>query len=137
MSVTPEILERLQGVQRTGEGWLAFCPAHEDREQRSLSISQTPERTLLHCFVGCPPEQIVRAAGTTLASLFTTNTSSSPARGSAGNGARPVLTLEAFAAANMDLLSSRPSILDRYYRAGTLASERARRSFVLPDRLVP
>lgn len=40
-----------------------------------------------------------------------------------------------FAAANPDLLTWRPSVLDRYYRPGTLASERARRSFVLPDRL--
>jgi hypothetical protein len=41
----------------------------------------------------------------------------------------------AFAARNADLLSWRPSALDRYYRPETLASERARRAFVLPDRL--
>lgn len=99
MLVTPEILERLQGVQRAGDGWLAFCPAHEDRKQRSLSISQTQERTLLHCFVGCAPEQIVRSAGTTLAALFTANTPATAAGSAAGNGTRPVLTLEAFAAA--------------------------------------
>jgi hypothetical protein len=40
---------------------------------------------------------------------------------------------EAFAARNDDLLHWRPSILGRYYRAETLASERARRIFVLPD----
>ncbi|HSP13465.1 MAG TPA: hypothetical protein VLV78_01790 [Thermoanaerobaculia bacterium] len=39
----------------------------------------------------------------------------------------------AFAARNPDLLAWKPSILDRYYRAETLASERARRTFVLPD----
>jgi hypothetical protein len=42
-------------------------------------------------------------------------------------------TWEAFAARNGDLLAGR-SALDRYYRPETLASERARRSFVLPDR---
>ena len=39
----------------------------------------------------------------------------------------------AFAAANADLFES-PSVLGKYYRAETLASERARRSFVMPDR---
>jgi hypothetical protein len=42
---------------------------------------------------------------------------------------------EAFAAANADLLRWRPSVLERYYTAETLFSERARRAFVLPDRL--
>jgi hypothetical protein len=43
---------------------------------------------------------------------------------------------DAFAAANPDVLCRRPSALDRYYRKETLTSERARRSFVLPDRLM-
>jgi hypothetical protein len=43
---------------------------------------------------------------------------------------------EVFAAGNPDLLSWRPSVLDRYYREETLKSERARRTFVMPDRLV-
>jgi hypothetical protein len=42
---------------------------------------------------------------------------------------------EDFAARNPDLLRWKPSPLDRYYREETLASERARLSFVLPDRL--
>ena len=37
-----------------------------------------------------------------------------------------------FAAANPDLLQWKPSILDRYYDPETLASERARRVFVMP-----
>jgi len=40
-----------------------------------------------------------------------------------------------FAADNADLLTWRPSILDRYYRPETLASDLARRVFVLPDRI--
>ena len=38
-----------------------------------------------------------------------------------------------FAAANVDLLQWRPSILRRYYREETLQSDFARRVFVLPD----
>jgi hypothetical protein len=40
-----------------------------------------------------------------------------------------------FAARNCELLAWRPSILDRYYHPGTLASARARQTFVMPDRL--
>jgi hypothetical protein len=40
-----------------------------------------------------------------------------------------------FARRNPDLLAWRPSVLDQYYRPETLASELARRSFVMPDAL--
>lgn len=40
-----------------------------------------------------------------------------------------------FAAANADLLSWKPSVLERYYRKETLDSAHARRVFVMPDRL--
>ena len=49
-------------------------------------------------------------------------------RGAAGS------TWEDFAAANPDLLTWKPSVLDRYYRPETLGSELARRVFVMPDR---
>ena len=39
-----------------------------------------------------------------------------------------------FAALNPDLFSWKPSILDRYYRPDTLTSDKARRTFVMPDR---
>jgi hypothetical protein len=42
---------------------------------------------------------------------------------------------EEFAAANCDLMGWRGGVLSRYYRDETLASELARRVFVLPDRL--
>jgi hypothetical protein len=40
-----------------------------------------------------------------------------------------------FAAANPDLLSWKPSILDRFYTAETLWSDLARRTFLMPDRM--
>lgn len=42
---------------------------------------------------------------------------------------------EEFAARNGDLFAWKPSILSHYYRDETLASELARRVFVLPDRM--
>ena len=43
----------------------------------------------------------------------------------------------AFAAANGDLLSWKPSLLDQYYTPETLWSDLARRIFVMPDRIAP
>ena len=43
---------------------------------------------------------------------------------------------EAFAAANPDLLNWKESVLKKYYREETLASDLARATFLMPDRLV-
>jgi hypothetical protein len=89
--VKPAILDRLRGVQPSGDGWLAFCPAHPDRTTRSLSVSITPDgKTLLHCFVGCAVEKIVAAVDMSLADLMASRTAAA---------SRSPLTLEAFAAA--------------------------------------
>jgi hypothetical protein len=40
-----------------------------------------------------------------------------------------------FAAQHADLLSWKPSILDRFYRDVTLWSDRARQTFLMPDRI--
>jgi hypothetical protein len=45
----------------------------------------------------------------------------------------PATDWESFASANPDLLTWRPSLLDRYYEPETLASDLARRVFVMPD----
>ena len=42
---------------------------------------------------------------------------------------------EAFAAANPDLLTWKPSVLGAYYREETLRSDLARRVFLLPDQV--
>ena len=45
------------------------------------------------------------------------------------------LDWETFAAGNPDLLVWKPSLLERLYTSETLRSERARRVFVMPDRM--
>lgn len=42
-------------------------------------------------------------------------------------------TFDAFRARNPELFTWKPSVLDRYYTAETLWSERARQTFVFPD----
>jgi hypothetical protein len=53
-----------------------------------------------------------------------------------GAGAISTLPWAAFAKDHADLLTWNPSILDRYYTPDTLWSDRARRTFVMPDRLL-
>ena len=45
----------------------------------------------------------------------------------------PAETWEVFAAANTDLLVWKPSILERYYSKELLATDLARRTFLMPD----
>jgi len=64
-----ELLERLDGVRRQGDGYIARCPAHEDKNP-SLSLTERDGKILLHCFAGCPPEAIVSALGLEMKDLF-------------------------------------------------------------------
>jgi hypothetical protein len=49
----------------------------------------------------------------------------------------PAVDWPTFAAANADLLTWKPSVLDRLYTADTLWSDLARRTFLMPDRVPP
>jgi len=66
------ILARLRGVRPNGNGYIAHCPAHEDRKP-SLSIREEGGKLLLHCHAGCSTEQVCSALGIELSDLFSTN----------------------------------------------------------------
>lgn len=60
----------LKGLRRSGGGYLAVCPAHEDRTP-SLSIAAGADgRVLLHCWAGCRTRDIVAALGLQSSDLF-------------------------------------------------------------------
>ena len=64
-----EITECLH-ARRSGAGWIARCPAHEDRSP-SLSIGEGRDgRILLHCFGGCTSEAVCESLGLSLTDLF-------------------------------------------------------------------
>lgn len=63
------VLARLQGVRRNGSGWMARCPAHEDRNP-SLSITERDGRVLLHCHAGCTVEAVCAALKIEMRDLF-------------------------------------------------------------------
>jgi putative DNA primase/helicase len=63
------LLARLDRVRRSGDGWMARCPAHEDTTPSlSLAVGESG-RPLVHCFAGCTPDAILRALGLTTADL--------------------------------------------------------------------
>ncbi len=68
-----EFLDLLEGVARSGEGWMVRCPAHDDKHP-SLKIDEGDNGGIvLHCFTGCTNEQIVTALGLQMSDLMSSN----------------------------------------------------------------
>lgn len=66
-------LDGLDRPRRTARGFIAHCPAHEDRSA-SLSVSEGDDgRILIKDFSGCTPAEIVAAMGLKLSDLFPEN----------------------------------------------------------------
>jgi putative DNA primase/helicase len=64
------LLSKLPDVKKSGSGWSARCPAHDD-SHASLSVSAGDDgRVLLRCHAGCETSEIVAALGLRLANLF-------------------------------------------------------------------
>lgn len=64
------LLARLKGAHKAGKGWLACCPAHDDRTP-SLSLTEADDgKVLIHCFAGCKPCDVVGAIGLSMKDLF-------------------------------------------------------------------
>lgn len=72
-TITPSIdtvIARLDRVRRCGRGFIARCPAHEDKSA-SLSLAEGGDgRILLHCFAGCESADVVAALGFEWRDLF-------------------------------------------------------------------
>ena len=63
------VLARLEGTRKISGGWIAKCPAHEDRSP-SLSIREGEKGLLLRCFAGCTFSDIAAAIGLRPSDLF-------------------------------------------------------------------
>jgi hypothetical protein len=63
------ILSRVRGVRRCGNGWIALCPAHADRNP-SLSIHEHGGKILICCHAGCDAKSICDAIHIRLGDLF-------------------------------------------------------------------
>ena len=69
----PKILSQLFGCSNRGDGqWQACCPVHKSgkEDDPSFGVSLKPDgQILLHCFAGCPKDEILARLGVTLADL--------------------------------------------------------------------
>jgi hypothetical protein len=66
-----KVLDRLHGVRQHYGYFMAFCPAHDDRRHRSLSVREGRDgRVLIKCFAGCTAEEIANVLGLQMRDLF-------------------------------------------------------------------
>ena len=67
--IVDDLIARLDGVRRSTNGWMARCPAHDDKHP-SLSISEGDKGLLIHCFSGCAAQDVCTALGINMRDLF-------------------------------------------------------------------
>lgn len=63
------LLDRLDRVRKSGDGWMARCPAHDDKTA-SLSITERDGKVLVHCFACCRTEDVLAAVGLRFKDLY-------------------------------------------------------------------
>ncbi|WP_406324040.1 phage/plasmid primase, P4 family [Streptomyces niveus] len=66
-----DILARLDGVEEDHDGYLALCPAHNDREHPSLKLTLKDDgKLLIVCRTGCDRSEILRKLNLSSSDLF-------------------------------------------------------------------
>ncbi len=131
MSAVEKILDRLDGVHRSGAGrWRARCPSHGSRGG-SLAIAEKDDRVLLHCFAGCETGDVLASLGLELADLFDRPLDHSRDRVRRAWSASDVLDLAlaevaVVAVVAADLAERRPISATDWYRLSQASSRLAR-----------
>ena len=65
------LLERLDDVRPTGDGFRANCPAGNHRSKGCLSVAERDDgAVLINCFAGCTPLAVLDAIGLEMRDLF-------------------------------------------------------------------
>lgn len=88
-SVTPTLdhILTVTHAKSTGQGWIAHCPAHDDRTP-SLQIREGERGLLLKCWAGCSLQSICDALGIEQRELFFDHDTIRPAREAATRAER-------------------------------------------------
>jgi hypothetical protein len=60
VTTAEQVAAALDKPRRSGDGWQACCPAHEDRNP-SLSITDEGDKVLVHCHAGCDQRDVLEA----------------------------------------------------------------------------
>jgi len=58
--VSAENLAQALGGKKSGQGWMARCPAHDDHDP-SLSINEKDGKPLVYCHAGCSQKEVIDA----------------------------------------------------------------------------
>jgi hypothetical protein len=70
------ILNRVGEYEKNGKGYMARCPAHNDKNP-SLSICEGEGgQVLIHCFAGCETKDVLSAVGLNYSDLYPDGASS-------------------------------------------------------------
>lgn len=65
-----DLLNRLQGVERRGDGvYQCKCPTHNDKKP-SLTVTDRPDKILLYCHAGCSTHAILNELGLKMTDLY-------------------------------------------------------------------
>ena len=94
MGPTDRLLARLRAHNgrepaRSGDGWTARCPAHDD-DAPSLSVGEGRDgRALVKCHAGCEPAAVVAALGLSLPDLFPSDGATAPEEPAPPQAPRP------------------------------------------------
>lgn len=98
LAAIQDFLSLLNGVRPNGDGFVARCPAHDDRQQ-SLSVSEGDDgRILVKCFAGCETVHIVEAVGLKMKDLFAKEPQGFQDDTASSHSAQPAPTITSLAA---------------------------------------
>lgn len=65
-----QILSRLDKVHKSGKGYSARCPAHEDKKPSLFVMELEDGRILVKCHAGCTGQEILQSVGLSLSDLY-------------------------------------------------------------------
>ena len=61
LGAAEQLASKLKGSRRSGDGFIACCPAHDDKNP-SLSISEDENgKILVYCHAGCEQDEVIEA----------------------------------------------------------------------------
>jgi hypothetical protein len=109
------LLSKLPGVKKSGAGWSARCPAHED-QHASLSVAAGDDGTaLVKCHAGCDTSAVLAAVGLTLADLFPGKVAPTPGRNGKPKASGKIFPTANDAVADLERRHGKRSAFWTYY----------------------
>jgi phage/plasmid primase-like uncharacterized protein len=79
MNTIAALLSHFDRPKKSGSGYVAYARCHNDRHH-SLSIGFSERWALLHCFTGCPFDEVLVAHGLTRRDLYLGEAPAAPSR---------------------------------------------------------